>query len=182
MSLESKIEAILFYKNEPLKIKKLSEILGESESNIKESIKKLSEQLENRGICIIQNDDEVALAVSIQNKDIIDKIALDELSKDIGKAGLETLAIILYKGPISRREIDFIRGVNSTFIIRNLTIRGLVEKDANTENQRVPRYKATINLLAHLGIRNIEELPEFAILNSKAKEVIQEQQKEEELN
>ncbi len=174
MNLESKIEAILFYKNEPLKIKKLSEILGESESAIKDSIKNLSSSLEGRGICVVQTDDEVSLVVSLAHKELIDKISLDEMSKDIGKAGLETLAIVLYKGPISRREVDHIRGVNSTFILRNLTIRGLVEKAENTENQRVPKYKASINLLSHLGIRNIEELPEFAILNSKASEVIQE--------
>ena len=148
MNLESKIEAILFYKNEPIKIKKISDILGESESSIKDSIKKLSESLESRGICVIQSNDEVALAVPFQYKELIDKISLDELSKDIGKAGLETLAIFLYKGPISRREVDYIRGVNSTFIIRNLTIRGLIEKVENIENQKVPRYRATINLLS----------------------------------
>jgi segregation and condensation protein B len=74
---------------------------------------------------------------------------------------METLSTILYYGPISRRDIDYIRGVNSTFIIRNLLVRGLIEKAENDKDQRIFMYKPTFDLLAFLGITKIEDLPDY---------------------
>ena len=74
---------------------------------------------------------------------------------------METLSIILYQGPISRSDIDYIRGVNSQFILRNLLIRGLIERIDNPNDARSFLYKVSINLLANLGINKIEELPEY---------------------
>jgi segregation and condensation protein B len=171
MNLEQKIEALLFYKNEPMEIKKISKILGVGESEIKESLKNLEITLKGRGICIITTTNEVSLATSPETRDFIEQIAKDEMRAEIGKAGLETLAIILYNGPVSRREIDYIRGVNSTFILRNLSMRGLVEKEADKEDQRIFKYRASLPLLAHLGIKRIEELPDFAEVKSKTEQM-----------
>jgi len=71
------------------------------------------------------------------------------------------LSIIIYKGPISRAEIDYIRGVQSNFIIRNLSIRGLIEKVINPKDARSFLYKPTFDLLQYLGVAKIEEMPEF---------------------
>jgi segregation and condensation protein B len=90
------------------------------------------------------------------------------LVRDLGKAGLETLTIILYKHPIKRSEIDYIRGVNSSFILRNLLIRGLIER--LTEKEGLGRgylYKPTLELLSHLGVSKIENLPESASITSE---------------
>ena len=104
----------------------------------------------------------------------------EELSRDIGKAGLETLSIIIYRGPISRREIDYIRGVNSTFIIRNLLIRGLVEKVQAEKDQRSFLYKPTLELLSFLGVRNFEELPDYAAVRVELEKFMTAEQTEEE--
>lgn len=170
MTLESQIEAILFYKNEPLKIGELSKLLGKSESEIKEAVQNLAQSLTGRGLCLIQTEKEVSLATARELTELIDKIAKDERSREIGKAGLETLAIILYNGPISRREIDYIRGVNSTFILRNLSIRGLVERESDSKDQRVFKYKGSLALLSHLGITKFADLPEFKDLQTKLAE------------
>lgn len=167
MNLEQKIEAVLFYKNEPMEIKKLSKLLESGEKEVREALQSLAKNLENRGICLIETQTEVSLATAPEMKDFIEKIAKDEMSREIGKAGLETLSIILYNGPISRREIDYIRGVNSTFMLRNLSIRGLVEREPDPKDQRVFRYKGSLSLLAHLGIKRVEELPEFEALKNK---------------
>jgi len=166
MNLEQKIEAVLFYKNEPLEIKKLSKMLGKNEREVREALQNLAKSLENRGICLIQTSDEVSLATAPEMKDLMEQIAKDEMSREIGKAGLETLSIILYNGPVSRREIDYIRGVNSTFILRNLCVRGLVERELDPKDQRVFRYKGSLSLLAHLGLKKVEELPEFETLKN----------------
>ena len=169
-NLEQKIEALLFYKNEPMEIKKLSKLLNASENEIKEALKNLANYLENRGICLIMTKKEASLATSPEIKDLIEQVAKDEMNKEIGKAGLETLAIILYNGPITRREIDYIRGVNSTFILRNLCVRGLVEREPDSKDQRVFKYKSSLALLAHLGIKKVEELPEFEMFKNEINE------------
>lgn len=170
-NLDKKIEAVLFYKNEPMETKKLAGILEVSEGEIKLGIQKLKERLVGGGLVLIENGDEVSLATSKENSQLIEKIAKDEMSSDIGKAGLETLSIILYKEGVSRREIDYIRGVNSSFILRNLLIRGLIERYPSETDKRLFVYKPTIALFAHLGIKNKEELPEYVILKEKVDDI-----------
>jgi segregation and condensation protein B len=158
--MEKKIEAILFYKNEPVSIKKLATILETNEDIIRQELKKLSLALENRGICLVMTGDCASLNTNSDMSELIEKIAKDEMSREIGKAGLETLSIVVYNGEISRRDIDYIRGVNSGFILRNLLIRGLVEKVPDPKDSRTFKYKPSIELLAHLGIKTLEELPD----------------------
>lgn len=167
MNLSAKIEAILFWKSEPMSIKRISVALEESEENIKAAIPELEQSLISRGIRVIQKDDELTITTAPEMASVIEKLTKDELSKDIGRAGLETLSIILYYGPISRRDVDYIRGVNSNFIIRNLLVRGLVEKIEDKKDQRVFLYKPTFDLLAHLGISKIEDLPDYQSVRSE---------------
>ena len=172
MNLEQKIEAILFYKNGPVEIKKLAQILSINEKEVREYLEKLSISLKSRGIALIWNEKEASLTTSPETESLIGQIAKEEWSRDIGKAGLETLAIILYNGPVSRREIDYIRGVNSTFILRNLSMRGLLDKESDPKDQRVSKYKPSLSLLAHLGIRRIEDLPDFESFKKEIEEKI----------
>jgi segregation and condensation protein B len=167
--LEQKLEAILFYKNEPQEIKKLAKILNVGEKEVREALGNLSRSLENRGICLIMTETEASLATSPEVKDLIETMAKEEMSAEIGKAGLETLAIVLYNGPVSRREIDYIRGVNSTFILRNLAMRGLVERVQDEKDQRTLKYKGSLQLLAHLGLTGVHELPEFENFKNELK-------------
>ncbi len=160
-SLQSHIESILFFKGEPMHVKTLSEMLDVAIDDVQNAILLLQKELENRGLTLITNGDEVALSTAPHTAPLIEKITKDELVRDLGKAGLETLAIILYKGSASRKEIDSIRGVNSSFILRNLSIRGLVERAENEKGERGYYYKPTTELIAHLGISRLEDLPEY---------------------
>lgn len=159
--LSKDLEAILFWKGEPVTIKKLSQILGKTEEEISLALKELKEKLEHRGVNLITKDDEVTLGTSKDTSELIEKLRKDELVRDLGRAGLETLSIIIYKSPLSRAEIDYIRGVQSTFIIRNLMIRGLIEKIPNPKDQRSFLYRPSFDLLSFLGVTKIEEMPEF---------------------
>ncbi|MFA5934499.1 MAG: SMC-Scp complex subunit ScpB [Candidatus Paceibacterota bacterium] len=160
-NLEKQIEAVLFWKGEPVSIKKLSQIFSKTEEEISITMKILEEKLVGRGITLIFKEDEVTLGTSKEVSEIIEKLTKEELIKDLGKAGLETLSIIIYQGPISRAEIDYIRGVQSNFILRNLMIRGLVEKVTNPKDQRSFFYKPTFEMLSYLGVSKIEEMPEY---------------------
>ena len=161
MTLDAKIESALFWKAEPVKISWLAKVFSVSEEEIRKAIGELEEKLKGRGVVIIFKDDEVALRTAPDASGFIENLAKEELTRDLGKAGLETLSIILYQGPISRREIDYVRGVNSTFILRNLLVRGLVEKIDNPKDQRSFLYRSSFDLLSFLGISKIEDLPEY---------------------
>jgi segregation and condensation protein B len=159
--LQNEIEAVLFWKGEPMPIKKLSQIFGKSEEEISANLVELEKNLSGRGIVLVRKENEVTLGTAKETSELIEKLTKEELIRDLGRAGLETLSIIIYQGPISRAEIDYIRGVQSTFIIRNLMIRGLIEKVANPKDQRSFLYKPTFELLSYMGISKIEEMPEF---------------------
>ncbi|MFC1720884.1 SMC-Scp complex subunit ScpB [Patescibacteria group bacterium] len=176
--LSKKIEAILFYQNGPTKIKNLAAMLSVQEEDALNAVSELKESLSDRGIRLIKKDDVVMIGTAPEFGDIIEALVKEELNKDLGKAGLETLAIVLYLGPIAKSRVDYIRGVNSGFILRNLMVRGLVERTSNPEDQRSFLYKPTFELFAHLGITDITELPDYE--NVKVEIESFEEQKEEE--
>jgi segregation and condensation protein B len=161
MTLEAQIEAILFWKGEPVPVAKLAQILKKSNDEITAALVLLEKNLEGRGLELVYNEGSVLLGTHKDASSLIEALTKEELMKDLGKAGLETLSIILYRGPVARRDIDYIRGVNSNFILRNLLIRGLVEKVQSTTDERVFLYKPTFELLSYLGISKLEDLPEF---------------------
>jgi segregation and condensation protein B len=160
-TLSAQLEAILFWKAEPISIKKLADLLKVGPESVKEGLKELEEKLKGRGLTLVQTDEEVMLGTAKELSPLIEQLTKDELNRDLGKAGLETLSIILYQGPISRADIDYIRGVNSQFIIRNLLIRGLVERVDNPQDARSFLYQTTLSLLSHLGLSKKEDLPEY---------------------
>mgnify|MGYP002363064523 FL=1 len=160
-----KIEAVLFWKAEPVSLKKLASLIGATEEETTAGLDGLRKSLVGRGIAVIENKSgdthEVTLGTSPEHSEMIKALTKDELMRDLGKAGLETLSIILYQGPVSRAEIDYIRGVNSQFILRNLLIRGLIERRDNPKDQRSYLYAPTIELISHLGVTRIEDLPDY---------------------
>lgn len=172
MNLEQKIEAILFFKGEPVSRKKISEILSSSakasdgqgkfgQKEIDEAIDKLKISLENRGIVLLEKSDEVTLGTAPELSELIENLQKEELNKELSKASLETLSIVLYKKGGSRAEIDYIRGVNSSFTLRALSIRGLIEKTTDAKDSRRYIYKPSFELLSFMGIKSIEELPDY---------------------
>ena len=112
MKLHLSLEALLFFKNEPISVKKIATTLEKSEEEITEALTLVETTYAERGIRLMRNGNEVMFATAPEASTLIEKITKDELTRDLGKAGLEVLSIILYKGPVARREIDYIRGVN----------------------------------------------------------------------
>ncbi len=162
MELANHIQAILFYQAESLSVSRLAKLLKKSEGEVRDAAKILEESLATTGLRLLQNGDNLTLGTAPEASALIETITKEELAKELSKASLETLAIVLYKAPIARAEIDYIRGVNSTFILRNLLIRGLVEKIENPADQRSFLYKPTFQLLEFMGVAKIEDLPNHA--------------------
>lgn len=161
MNLSQKIEAILFFKGEPVSLKKLGEILKVSKEELGEALIDLNNSLHERGIVLMEKGEEITLGTNPELSPLIEHLQKEELNKELSKASLETLSIVLYKNGVTRAEIDYIRGVNSSFILRMLSIRGLVEKTVDPKDSRRFIYKPTFELLSYLGVKNVEELPEY---------------------
>ncbi len=177
--IEKIVEAILFWKNEPVSIEKLASMAKADIQATESALKNIEAKLDS-GIVLMRNGDKVALRTSPEASKIIEELQKEELSKELSKAALETLTIVLYKSPVRRSTVDYIRGVNSQFIIRHLEARGLVEKVEDPKDQRVNLYKPTFELLSYLGIKDEKELPEFDALREKVEVFVEKTLEENE--
>lgn len=168
MSLKSQIESLLFISNYPLSYKKLGELTEKKTDEIKVAVDELAQEYAARmdsGILLLKMDDKVQLATSAENAKRVKAFIKDETTGELTRASLETLTIIAYRGPVTRAEIEQIRGVNCAIILRNLLMRGLVEEKMNKEKMET-RYIASFDFLKFLGISEASQLPEFEKLNN----------------
>ncbi|NCO44917.1 SMC-Scp complex subunit ScpB, partial [Candidatus Wolfebacteria bacterium] len=158
-NITAEIEAFLFVYGEPLEVKKISKMLsrplsggqakGEkvSEAEVKEAVSELQKKYsEGGGLNLIFSDSpagqKVQLATKSEFAPLMEEFIKDEFKEDLTPASLETLSLIAYLGPISRAQIDYYRGVNSSFILRNLLMRGLVERYTDPQRANVYFYQA----------------------------------------
>ncbi len=167
MQTEKKLEAILFWKGEPMSRKKLGDILKVEQSEINNGIESLKSSLQDRGVALIENGDDVMLGTTAELSSLIEDLQKEELNKDLSKAALETLSIVLYKNGVSRTEIDYIRGVNSSFTLRALSVRGLIDKTADLRDSRRFVYKPSLELLSYIGVKSVQELPEYDTIHKE---------------
>jgi segregation and condensation protein B len=161
LPLNAQIEALLFWKGEPITKRELARVFSVNMVAVNDALKDLSAKLSERGVALMETEKEVSLATAPDVSELIEAYRKDELGSDMGKAALEALAVIVYRGGATRREIEYIRGVNSSSILRTLLIRGLVSRSTNPDDERVYVYKPTTELQALLGVRTLEELPEW---------------------
>jgi segregation and condensation protein B len=166
--------ALLFVSGEPMSKKDAAKVLGCKPEDLKKAVEVLHESLSQTGLSVIETDEELELRTAPEAAEIVKKYRESELSKDLGKAGLETLASIAYRAGSTRGEIDWIRGVNSSASLRTLLIRGLVEGKEDPTDKRRIRYSITTEALAHLGVARVEDLPRFEELSKEAQVVVEE--------
>src|SRR3989338_7777155 len=167
---EKALEALLFVSGEPLTLREIAKYLAIDKKEVGETIAALEQSLSGRGLCVLRHDDSIALATAPDVTDIAGSIAKERLEGSLTRTQLETLAIILWKGKVSRSSIDYIRGVNSSFALRTLLIRGLIERTQDTKDARIYFYAPTVDLFKYLGITSIKDMPEFANLDPHLKE------------
>ncbi|MDP2655937.1 MAG: SMC-Scp complex subunit ScpB [bacterium] len=153
------LEAILFANGGPVDKKQLTKLLDINDAELAVTLKALSDSLKERGITIVETAVEAELRTSPEATVIVKKLRESELSRDLGKASMETLAVIAYQTGTTRGEIDWVRGVNSSASLRTLLIRGLIEGREDERDRRRTRYSLTTDALAYLGISRSEELP-----------------------
>lgn len=163
----TRIEALLFSEGGPVSKKRLVQLLEITPAELESGLAQLTQRREGTAITVVSTETEAALVTAPSATPTVEKAFERELGREIGDAGLEVLAIILYRGPSTRAQIDYIRGVNTSSTIRNLTARGLLERIANPADAREYLYRPTTELLAHLGVREGQELPDYGKIASE---------------
>ncbi len=178
----AELEALLFVHGEPLTLKKIAAVLELEKEEARKTIEELKTQLEeeSRGLCLVSDGEKIQLVTKPQFGKILEDFVKEELSEELTPASLEALAVVAYFGPISRARIEYLRGVNSIFILRSLLLRGLVERFSDPESQNAFLYRPTFEAWRHLGLKGKEDLPDF----EKYRELLrafeaQEEKKEE---
>ncbi|MEK7178133.1 MAG: SMC-Scp complex subunit ScpB [Patescibacteria group bacterium] len=166
MNQKSIIESLLFTSGHPLSQKKMAEILGILESDVEKSLKELAVDYEqnSRGLRLVFFDNKVQLVIAPESKEAMEKLVKSEFEEELSQAALETLAIVAYRGPVSRAAIENLRGVNCSFILQSLAIRGLIDKRNNPKDGRSYIYNVTFDFLKHLGINKLDDLPNYTDL------------------
>jgi len=171
MSVKSEIESLLFVSSRPLSAKRLAEASGHSKKEVEEALEALAAEYDARdasGVMLLRNGDEVQMATAPDNAEMVKTFLKDESFGELTRPALETLTIVGYRGPLTKAELEQIRGVNCSLILRNLMIRGLVETEGGkTDDPTAPAtYRVTFDFLRYLGIRQMSELPDFENLRS----------------
>ena len=175
----SKIEALLFIYGEPIELKKLAKILDLKEPEVEKGLNLLAEELkkESRGLMLVQDKNKFQLATKPEFSKLLENITKQEFTEALTPAALETLSIIAYSGPITRADIEYIRGVNSSFTVRALLMRGLIEREVDPKRANAYLYSASFELLRHLGLSKNEDLPEYQKYKDLALKLHQELEK-----
>jgi len=168
--------ALLFASGEPLERKQLAALLDIKEVELTVVLRALADLLKGSGLILVETATEVELRTSPEATAIVKKLRESELARDLGKASMETLAVIAYQTGATRGEVDWVRGVNSSASLRTLLMRGLIDGREDERDKRRTRYSFTTEALAHLGLSRIEELPRYAELSAGAQAVVKEEE------
>lgn len=169
-NLSKKIEAVIFYRGGDVSMKDICKICSCGKEEVINSIVEIRQSLSGHGIILNEHEEIFSITTSPDVAETIESLRKEEVSGPMSSSSIETLSIILYQGPIRKTDIDFIRGVNSQFILRNLLARGLVKRSRNNEDERTFTYQSTLALLEFLGISNINELPDYESIKKELTE------------
>ncbi|HEY0980073.1 MAG TPA: SMC-Scp complex subunit ScpB [Candidatus Paceibacterota bacterium] len=158
------LHALLFATADSYTVASLSALLSVSIEEVEAALQNLSVGLEGQGIMLVREGNHVILATRPEHGALLESIRKEELSKELSKASAETLAIVVYRPGATKAEIELIRGVNASYSIRALSMRGLIETKSMG---RGVAYYPTLALLEHFGAQNTAELPQFDEVKAK---------------
>lgn len=167
--LATQIHSLLFVASKPMSIKQLAKFTNSSETEATNSLQELAEYCQNSGVVLLDTGSQFQLATASENTNLITDFLNSDLREQLTDATAEVLAIIAYRQPISKAEIESIRGVNSQYSVRALLMRGLIEKITNPNDARSNYYQITTEFLQQLGISSINDLPSFEELTNAIK-------------
>ena len=163
LPLSTKLEAMLFVAGEPVTTSQLATALDVAPSVIERGLNELDASLSTRGLRLQRHAGRVQLTTAPQLAELIERFLGLEATSHLSRAALETLAIIAYQQPVTRPQIDSIRGVNSDSMMKSLLHKGLILESGRADGPGRPiLYSTTPEFLQHFGLNSILEMPSLA--------------------
>lgn len=164
LSLEACVEGLLFVAGEPVPIERLASILDVDGQQVEEALASLTGLYRTRGLRIQRHGRRVQIVTAPEMAGLVRALLGLDLSGKLSPAALETLAIVAYQQPVTRAQVEAVRGVNSDTVIRTLVNRGLVEEQGRMEQPGRPiLYGTTFEFLQQFGLSSLEQLPPLQI-------------------
>lgn len=161
--LSSLLESIFFVCGEPVTRKKLEKLTQCSKEDLDSALVELESRYESKksGLSLVEKDDTLILVTKSRNAPIIEKLVRKDIDTPLSSNLMEVLSVVAYRAPVSKQEIDYIRGVNSLSALRNLMIRGLIERIDHPENNKTFLYRPTSLFLESIGLTSLKKLPDY---------------------
>ena len=162
MPIKSKIESLLFISAKPMSVVQLADLLKMEKKEIIKSADELLADYKTTqsGVQIIKDGSKYQMVSAPENAKVIQEFIKDETTGELSRPSLEALTIIAYRGPVSKIDLDRIRGVNCALILRNLLLRGLIEVKLD-KSKNETYYTATFDFIRFIGLNDIKELPDY---------------------
>lgn len=166
MSLTSQLASLLLASPRPLTVRKLADHTGRTPDEVTAALDALSQQynVDDSGIQLLRHGQTAQFVTSPLNSKLVTEFLKEEQAGELTRPALETLTIVAYRGPISKIQLDTIRGVNCSLILRHLMIKGLVEGKAAKEKLQTT-YQVTSDFVRYLGLTDITQLPDYEQLH-----------------
>ena len=162
-----KLQALLLTSGGGIPKKRLATLLSCKEGRLTALLKEAQERYKTSGILIVDDGAQVSLATDPSLLPFLAETEKGERELPLSRASQETLAVISYAGPLSKGDIDFIRGVNTSYTLRRLLVRGLIRRSPGRT------FSVSADLLVHLGISSVEDLPDYEQIHASLREAIQ---------
>lgn len=164
LSLTAQLEVLLFVAPDAVFPGQLANALDVSTRQVEKGLEKLKHLYHNRGLRLLWHDGKVQLTTPPEAGDLVERFLRIESTTRLSQAALETLAIVAYKQPVTRPQVDAIRGVNSDGVLRTLLSKGLIEEAGRAEGPGRPiLYCSTSDFLRYFGLSSLEDLPPLEI-------------------
>nr|BAL52739.1 segregation and condensation protein B [uncultured Chloroflexota bacterium] len=169
LSLSARLEALLFVAPEAVSMAQLAEALRVEVEAVQQALAALEENLKGRGIRLLHHGGKIQMTTAPEVAAEVERFLNLEATTSLSRAALETLALIAYRQPITRPQVEAVRGVNSDGVIKSLLSKGLIQEAGRAEGPGRPiLYVTTPAFLQHFGLRSLEELPPLELPEAEA--------------
>jgi len=173
LTLAAQIEALLFVAAEPVTGGQLAAALEVSGAVVERALLELESALQTRGLRLQRFGGRVQMTTAPETSGAIERLLGLDATSHLSRAALETLAIIAYQQPVTRPQVDMVRGVNSDGVMKSLLSKGLIEEGGRAEGPGRPiLYNTTTDFLQFFGLNSLSDLPPLNLADSGEQEVV----------
>jgi segregation and condensation protein B len=160
LPLKSQIESLVFVAGEPVPVDRLAIVMQISVEQAEQLLDDLAREYAGRGLRLQRKGRRVQMVTAPEAGDLVRTFLGLELGTRLSPAALEALAIIAYRQPVTRAQIEAVRGVNSDTVLRTLINHGLIEEQGRLDQVGRPIiYGTTFEFLQHFGLSSLDQLP-----------------------